>query len=707
MPGAEITEVNFSNHNVDDATRPDATQPAVSQTAFSLTFQNFVDLQTRLVLMPYNDSECTGAVIHSYSPPEKTATRPVSAGKDTKDDVDDVPDRVNSNGLPKDKKYDSNVDPSNGLCNETPPDAETPDENGKTVSTSRKDDQTQVGGGDGNDVSASIGSIDTNNVAVEEQFEAHVESENVEENINEEEARTDSNDIPTQQCQEKDIEDTCTLTQNNSMINEKVPSIESTQNFTRNGSANNEDPAKENDSSSSSAKENNEPMKSESKDGASESVQNNILSDDKENCTDGTKCLGDETTNHSHETVTTEFDVKDSVLIEVPGIDLSNDELMAHDFTSILNTIRSSTSPLVLKFSRIQPDQKDPSICSNISEGVDIEEESKLNNDPAAAIKGRLQRWGHQFAGEAANLSRKATDLAKEKVNEIQQQQQQQAQRESNAKAMKKEVRPEKQSEAPTIKDNVKAEPKGKGKRLEICGLFVQTSSGKCIPLKEKWQSKGDQLSGSNDKRRNNLFRKNPPKITNTSVLVIRSSVTEACPLQGYKYQWYRSKLSRKEEKKAETLDGDTWIKIDGADRVFFQPSATEVGFRIKCTITIENPPEKHLASTDNAQPLVVTCTSPCEIESDKVLFDAALKTFQPLKGDNSHVCVSSFENFAGTGDLDNAKIRLDLHTYRDSTREGYRCFFMKAFRAEGVSGYVFIFIHCMGNSELMSFFAF
>ena len=34
--------------------------------SISLTFENFIDLQTRLVLLPYNDSECTGAVIHSF-----------------------------------------------------------------------------------------------------------------------------------------------------------------------------------------------------------------------------------------------------------------------------------------------------------------------------------------------------------------------------------------------------------------------------------------------------------------------------------------------------------------------------------------------------------------------------------------------------------------------------------------------------------------
>ena len=103
------------------------------------------------------------------------------------------------------------------------------------------------------------------------------------------------------------------------------------------------------------------------------------------------------------------------------------------------------------------------------------------------------------------------------------------------------------------------------------------------------------------------------------------------------------------------------------------------------------------------ALPLVVICESPCEVESDKVLFDAALKTFQPMNGDDSHICVSSFDKFVGTDELENTTVRLDLHTHRDSKKEGHRCFFMKAFRAVGVSDvrlfvYFSLSINCLSQ---------
>ena len=365
------------------------------------------------------------------------------------------------------------------------------------------------------------------------------------------------------------------------------------------------------------------------------------------------------------------IDVEGAILIGIAGSEETGIDYREHDFTSILCTIRDLEGPIILSFERPQLEQeshiecmeKEPNTAAD-NIGTEIEHQ---HGDGAAIIKGRLQRWGTQFAGEAATRARKAViagrDLAKEKVNEIQQIQQ----NDNVTEAVKV------QAEVETKKEVKKEEP-------EICGLFLQTSSGKCIPLTE-------QLYGPrrvDNSSRKNLFRKNAPTITNTSVLVIRISLEQPCPALGYKYQWYRTKSSPFGYDDQALKLNDSWLKLDGATSVVFQPSATDVGFRVKCVATIEKPPKMY--SAFQVLPLVVTCELPFKIESDKVLFDAAHKTFRPINGDVSRVCVSSFDNMVGAEGLENTKLRLDLHTFRSLEKEGHRCFFMTAFGDSEVS---------------------
>ena len=691
MTGAEISDESLSEKGT-----------SIEPQTFSLTFENFVDLQTRLVLLPYDDSECTGAVIHSYS-------LGISAKMDHKDDV--VSYGRNSNngsisevneGQPVNTKDDGKVENVDKSSDTDTADRADEKGNGNAISTAQGENENHdlANGGsgsgkitDGKETGSKGNSHVTNNNGVAQEH-CKPKVEDIDDNMNKSETSPDSKDASTKATDSDENRIDCTLMKNDS----------------------NAFPLEENDSASSSVKEKNAPVEStcdvpisvqnsasnnrtvvqDSEGAYKESTPTFGTPNDTETCTNGEVDRESDDSRYRYSETSISCHVENSILSEIPGSDVAGDELMEQDFTSILNTIRTAPTPIVLTFSRAQPEE-DSSIESSIESDT---EETQLISDTAAVIKGRLQRWGHQFAGEAATLSRKATDLAKEKVNEIQQ-----TQRENETKEVAKKQHVDKPPINQRMEEQVKEKDKGKG--LEICGLFLQTSSGKCIPLKEdsygprKRQNEDDKSSGPNDKRRRNLFRKNPPKITNTSVLVIRTSSTQACPSQGYTYQWYRSKVPGNNDA-SQSLNDNIWFNIDGAKRVFFQPSVTDVGFRVKCIINIENPPKKYLTDME-ALPLVVICESPCEVESDKVLFDAALKTFQPMNGDDSHICVSSFDKFVGTDELENTTVRLDLHTHRDSKKEGHRCFFMKAFRAVGVSDvrlfvYFSLSINCLSQ---------
>jgi len=422
--------------------------------------------------------------------------------------------------------------------------------------------------------------------------------------------------------------------------------------------------------------------------------------------------------------------IEGAVLIRIQG---SNNEISMDyrtcDFTTILNTIRDiGSSSIVLHFEHPNTDTMDGGSSIDPNGRIECiedepEEDSKAdgrNNEHdlehAKAIAGKLQRWGSQFAGEARKAVIAGRELAIEKVNEVQHQRQKEISQSSGASQQPVAVGPKQPLEVDVhVPKNIQVQNTNVKPRVEtkqdapyICGMFLQTSSGKCIPLCEELyapkRTRNDSEADDNQdrRRRKNPFRKNPPKITNTSVLVIRTSAEKPCPTLGYKYQWYRTKQSPIGNDDQELNFDDSWTKLDGATSVVFQPSATDVGFRVKCVVTVSNHPE-------HAGSLVNFLKSAAEIESDKVLYDAALKTFKPMNGDDARICVSSFDNMVGMEGMENIRIKLDLHTFRSEENEGYRCFFMKAFNSSEVSStesnLVFISLVCHSLLIVMSIY--
>ena len=102
-------------------------------------------------------------------------------------------------------------------------------------------------------------------------------------------------------------------------------------------------------------------------------------------------------------------------------------------------------------------------------------------------------------------------------------------------------------------KTPVVEEEKPPRKRRGPLDMFVQTSTGAFLSVCDP----------------NSLL------VTNSSLLLVRMSVTQPCPAQGYEFQWYRSDGGKQR-----------WKELDGATHSAFQPSATEVGYRLRCLVT-------------------------------------------------------------------------------------------------------------------------
>ena len=701
---------------------------------FSLTFENYVDLQTRLVLLPFNDSDCTGAVISSYKDviPKKNdyISGNASCGNfencnslninKSNDNSGEANIDKHSTDEGESKKLDTNENGVQSKSNSEDVNQEYPEEIGVSEENMNAANDVHLGDPTGNqslpgnrekekdstNVEKSV-DIDQKKSALlpdsgdaSDDTSTEIKEKKTHDSISEDASDENIDSFETNQRyaemtdDSKDKENLVRADKNNS--NGEFMSCLSNDSVAKNDIKNELSPQEEKDEASSCLRDIS-IVSTNSQDAPIQSISNNSDADlnndftekepiSPESCRDtDTSSNGQDTSNSSHDdysSSTCDTRIERSILIRIPGDNVDGVRLMEQDFASILNSIRATPTPIILTFQQIDQIDDSSDESSDETSDEDAHNNKHTNADTGAVIKGRLQRWGSHFAGEAAILSRKAAELAKEKVNEIQQIQKENEMKEAAAAKITDSI-----IEEPSCPRNIANEISKQ--RPEICSIFLQTSSGKCIPLREDFYAsrKGHNEDGkrTDDKRRagRNLFRRNPPKLTNTSVLVIRNSESTTCPSLGYAYQWYRSK-SIGLNNDGQSI-GTRWEKIGGAKSVFFQPSATEVGFKIMCEVSIENPPKEHLSDTD-VSPLTVECKSPFTVESDTVLFDAALKTFQPMKGKDSHICVSSFDKMVGAEDLEGTPVRLDLHTYRDPETKRRRCFFLKVFRDGGVS---------------------
>lgn len=349
------------------------------------------------------------------------------------------------------------------------------------------------------------------------------------------------------------------------------------------------------------------------------------------------------------------------------------------------------------------------------NEDEEKKSDDRTNNDDTTPFKGRFQRWGSHFAAEAT----KAVIAGKVKVNERFMVQQQLLEQQSNQELIKPsqsddsnsctqaEKEAQRQDQKNNEKDNIQTS-RSMDDRDDLCGIFLQTSSGKCLPLKQSLYKDilGDKDGKSSSRR--NLFKKAPPIISNTSVLVIRKSISDACPTLGYRYQWYSTSRPQIElSQYDENSDGKcSWRLLDGENSIMFQPSVTHVGYRIKCVVTIDSIDE--VSPTDfqggSRNSTEVDCELPFVIENDQTLFNATIKTFVPLSEGAIGMQVSSFGNLIGRDEFEGLQLRVNLYTMQDNGIQGG--FYMSFSANTEVRLHLFLFLVHLLLSFLPSSFS-
>ena len=247
------------------------------------------------------------------------------------------------------------------------------------------------------------------------------------------------------------------------------------------------------------------------------------------------------------------------------------------EFSSILAVMRDVSPPVHLKFSRtVDSNTTEPTEPSNdAKEGTDLvavenkeasfEEEKKADpvdidtadlrtaeKDHYKQVNVRTEEQGssmqHSLMSWASRLSASSVQLAAEKAQQ----------------AM--EAAAEHRKAAATVVANYRS-PSGetKGNRPSHgLDMFIQTNSGAFLPLPREKQRPNSEL-----------------RVTNSSLLMIRKSAVEACSSTAFSFQWYRSaeRGHACEEKTSE------WIELPGATSRTFQPTAAEVGHKIKCFV--------------------------------------------------------------------------------------------------------------------------
>lgn len=256
----------------------------------------------------------------------------------------------------------------------------------------------------------------------------------------------------------------------------------------------------------------------------------------------------------------------------------NDNDLKDADFATILSAMRGQPGPIVLELEPAaesecslrhdksasaseggdqdeDQDEDDYSSTSSGSEEDDEEDHFEAQNSVPAAttpngnnaanniLSGRFSAWGSRMRASAQLAAEAATDAAKA-------------------------------YQAAAASRNTKGSMSTADSTPPPCGLHVQTSLGAFLPLLQR------PKAGGSTPRASELA------VTSSSVLYIRKSAVEACPPRGYTYQWYKGFPAVLEANNSNPLEDD-WIELPGATSAAFQPSTTEVGYKLLCKVTV------------------------------------------------------------------------------------------------------------------------
>ena len=331
------------------------------------------------------------------------------------------------------------------------------------------------------------------------------------------------------------------------------------------------------------------------------------------------------------------------VLVKLTGkiasMEHSVEQLEDREFTEILSLLRDVAYPITLAFAlpeslrdnanhdsnciipTEETSEETPFDSDSVRDKKDAQsqDEVELNNHSAMAsredaakyaahaaeLRGRLSRWGFQAATKAVEVAQAVQEIREERQRKM-------AEERDN-----QEPYEEKKCDGPTpsvakIEDITSNSCSG-STPSDCCHLFLQTALGFIQLDKSKETSSSSYIFSP---------QKKSTTVTNMSVVTIRLSEENACPVgkNAYKFQWYRS--MNELNNNAESLP-TSWCKLHGACYAAYQPSVSDIGYTLSCVV--------EFGEGQSSQRLIL----PVPVSTDLDLFESAKSTLFKESSEN------------------------------------------------------------------------
>ena len=196
-------------------------------------------------------------------------------------------------------------------------------------------------------------------------------------------------------------------------------------------------------------------------------------------------------------------------------------------------------------------------------------------------------------------------------------------------------------------------------KPSNTCEIFLQSSPDSFTRLEIETGS--DKAAESTATR--SFFEKAPLSVTNSSTLMVRRAIDKPCPAEGHHYQWFKGKKVEEQE--------IVWISLEGACNEKFKPSSTDIGYCVKCVVSVYENIENCKEGEEAKFSTKIDCEVYHPIEADTSLFNIALKSF--VKGGGvSGGYGACFTNIEGCGIAEGHlfEIHIDMNQ-QDNTVNG------------------------------------
>lgn len=280
-------------------------------------------------------------------------------------------------------------------------------------------------------------------------------------------------------------------------------------------------------------------------------------------------------------------DVVGKALTGIEGVECEQDWLV-QEFSQILASTREVKAPIVLHFDTAPPTEN----AESVSDAEPCHVEKLMQRDESRVNASSWSSWGISVAATAASSAKvyaSATAVAVAKAAE-----------EARTARLAK----------PTIVDLPPS-------RKKKCCLCLQLSDGSFV-----------ELSGPPQKL---------PKVTTTSVVMVRESTSQPCPYQRYRYEWFRSFSSpRGDHNTSDSSSAGSdeedyandrqWAPLSGAANAVYQPCANDIGCHLRCVVSVELGVEQSgiVEDESSVEEETVICETPSPIAADMNMLNGA-----------------------------------------------------------------------------------